>query len=133
MARRLDYGAVAIGAGVGIAVLAAAAVVANLAGAADDDAPFLVVALLVSGVLTGLGAAGWTTARRCSSAPLVHGAVAALAAVVAAEAVVLLRQLVRDESVAWAPAVTWLLLGLAAGLAGGLSALRPRDRADSPG
>lgn len=132
--QRLDVGPVVSGALVGLAGLALVGIVAAATGAGDDDGSLvLVIPLLLAG-LVGLAAAGMVAVERSRRSPLLHAAAAAVAAVLVAEAFVFLRQVVTDETISWPSAAAWLLLGLAAGIAGGLfSALRPRHRANSAG
>jgi peptidoglycan/LPS O-acetylase OafA/YrhL len=133
MRERLDAGPTAAGAVVGAAGLALVGAVAGVTDVGDDDGQLAVVIPLVLVAVGGLAVAGWVAASRSRRAPLVHAATAAVAAVLVAEVLVVVRQLVTDESIAWASGLAWLLLAVAAGLAGGLRALRPRRRADSPG
>jgi ribose/xylose/arabinose/galactoside ABC-type transport system permease subunit len=137
--RALDLRALAAGATVGLAVLAAVVVIA-----AWVDAPSLgddgsregpLVEVLLSVAALGLVAAGAMAARRCRRAPLAHGAGAAVAAVVVAEVTVTIRQVASGDPIRGWAAAGWLLLGLACGLIGGLAVLRAprlRRRADSP-
>lgn len=128
----MNWEAVASGSAVGVAGLALAGVAVALADGDDETRLTLAVPLLVM-ALVGLATAGWHAARRTHRAPLVHAAAAALAAVVAVDLFVVVRQLLTDEPIAWGTAAIWLLLAVAAGLTGGRWALRPRRRADSAG
>jgi ribose/xylose/arabinose/galactoside ABC-type transport system permease subunit len=136
--RALDVRALALGAAVGLATLAAVGVVA-----AGVDAPSVgdgsrrgpLVEVLLSLAALGLVAAGALAARRCRRAPLAHGTAAAVAAVVVAEVLVVMRQALADDPFRGWAVVAWLLLAVACGLTGGLVALRAprlRRRADSP-
>jgi hypothetical protein len=133
VAGRLDGAAVLRGGGVALVIVGATMLVANLVDAVSDDgSPAALPLVLVA--LVGLAAGGWAAARVCHSAPLSHGAVAALAATAVLLAVNLGVQLARSEDVHWRYVVVWLLLALASGLVGALVALRtPARRADSPG
>jgi hypothetical protein len=124
---RLDLWPLVLGGAVGAAGLVAAG---GLGEATSESA--LAVPLLIL-ALTGLGAAGWIAARRCRHAPLVHAASAALLAVVAVGAVGVLRLALDGDEIPAAVVATWLLLAVAAGTGGGLAALQPSSRADSPG
>lgn len=134
--RSVDLPALTVGAAVGIATLAAVALVtARLDPSVDDaDSSTSVLALLLVVAVTGLSAAGVVAARRCRRAPLAHGAGAAVAAVVVVAAAAMVRQVVSDETIRWWPVAAWLLLALACGTIGGLAAVRaprPHGEADS--
>jgi hypothetical protein len=126
--RRLRWSAIAQGALVGIAALAISAGIGRATDAVDDENIAVVVPLLQLAVV-GLAVGGWMAGRRASRAPLVHAVVAAIVAVVVVGVVAA----VLSGGVAWGPALTWLLLAVAAGALGGLVALRPRGRAESAG
>jgi hypothetical protein len=135
--RGLDLPALVVGALVGAATLLAIALVgARLDVSADDpDTSGPLVGFLLLLAVVGLGASGAVAARRCRRAPLVHGAGAAIVAVLTVEIAAVLRQLVTGDPIAWWPGAAWLLLALACGTAGGLAVLRApraRRRADSP-
>ena len=130
---RLEARAVVPGAAVGIVAIALAVLASRLSDAAvDDDRAYLILPLVELGMV-GLFSGGWLAALRCRRSPLVHGAAAALSAIVVCAAAGVAGRLAGGDDVPWASVAVWLLLALAAGTAGGLASLRPRDRADSPG
>jgi hypothetical protein len=134
----IQVGALATGAAVGLAALAAVALLsAQLDTSLDDDGTGggALVEVLLSLAAVGLVAAGAIAARRCRRAPLVHATGAAVAAVVVVALAVAARQVAAGDTVRWWALAGWLLLAVACGVAGGLAALRaPRwhRRADSP-
>lgn len=133
MRARLELLPIAAGAIVGVPVLAAAGSLAQATDAAESSGrTWLLVALMLLAV-GGLAAAGWIAARRCRRAPLSHAAAAALTVAVAAEVVAVARVWVAGDDIRFGAAAGWLLLALAAGVGGGLTALRPPPKADSVG
>lgn len=128
---RLDLRAVVPGAAIGIVSIAAAVLASRLSDAAgNDDRSYLVLPLVELG-LVGLFSGGWVAALRCRRYPLAHGAAAALAAIVVCCVAALLGHLAGGDDVPWAAVLVWLLLALAAGTAGGLASLRPRQSRQS--
>jgi peptidoglycan/LPS O-acetylase OafA/YrhL len=123
---RLEQRALIPGTAVGVLSIAAAVLASRLSGAAaDDDRAFLILPL-VELAIVGLVSGGWLAALRCRRAPLVHGAVAALGAVVLGCVASMASHLAGGDAVPWAAVAVWLLLALAAGTAGGLVSLRPQ-------
>jgi putative membrane protein (TIGR04086 family) len=129
----LEPQAIVPGATVAVAVIAVAVATSRAVDATHLNERSYLILPLVEVALVGLFAGGWSAARRCRRAPLVHGAAAAISAVVACCVPAVGIRLVRGDEVAWEAVVVWLLSALAAGTAGGLASLRPRHRADSPG
>lgn len=128
----VDALAVARGGGVALGVGAVAALAAHALDAVGEDGSPLALPLLLV-VITGLATGGWVAARACLRHPLTHAALAAGAAITVLLAANVARQVVGGDDVRWSYVVIWLPLAVAAGLAGGLTALRqPRHRADSP-
>jgi uncharacterized membrane protein YfcA len=129
----LDPMAVARGTGLALAVGVCAAVAAHALDAVGEDGSPLALPLLLVAV-AGLAAGGWVAARACARNPLAHAGAAAVAAVVVLLLANVARQLANGDDVRWSYVALWVPLALAAGVAGGLTALRqPRHRADSPG
>lgn len=127
----LDPRAVAVGAGVAIAICVPAAILAQVldeAGSVDDDSPWLLV--LFGVILVGLGVGGYGAAVRRLDAPLTNSSLAALAAYLLVQAVGAIRLLVLGEDVSWLAIPFFALLSASAGMAGGLvadhRARRPR-------
>lgn len=115
--------AVAVGAGVALAVAVPAAILAQVldeAGTVDDDSWWLLV--LFGAILLGMGLGGYVAANRRLDAPLTNSAVAALAAYLLVQTVGAIRLLASGESVAWAAIPFFALLSASAGMAGGLVA-----------
>jgi putative membrane protein (TIGR04086 family) len=129
----LEPTAITSGATVAVVSVVASVAVSRAVQATVIDERSYMILPLVELALVGLFAGGWTAARRGRPAPLVHGAVAAIVAVVACCVPAVGIRLARGDDVAWSAVVVWLLSALAAGTAGGLASLRPRHRADSPG
>lgn len=129
----LDLPAIARGGGLGLVVGLVAAGAAHLLDVVGEDGSPLALPLLLVAV-GGLVAGGRVAARACARNPLTHAGLAALAALVVLLAADVARQLLDGDDIRWGYTALWLPLALAAGLAGGLAALRPpRHRADSPG
>lgn len=129
----LDLLAIARGGGLALVVGLVAAVAAHLLDVVGEDGSPLALPLLLMAV-GGLVAGGWVAARACARNPLTHAGAAAVAAIVVLLAANVARQLLDGDDIRWSYTALWLPLALAAGLAGGLAALRPpRHRADSPG
>jgi uncharacterized membrane protein YfcA len=129
----LDVLAIARGGGLALGVCLVAAVTAHLLDVVGEGGSPLALPLLLVAV-GGLVAGGWVAARACARNPLTHAALASVAAIAILLAANVARQLLDGDDIRWSYTVLWLPLALAAGLAGGLTALRPpRHRADSPG
>lgn len=121
--------AVAVGAGVALAICVPAAILAQVldrAGTVDDDSSWLLVLFVV--ILLGMGVGGYVAAVRRLDAPLTNGAVAALAAYLLVQAIGAVRLLAAGDDVTWAAIPFFALLAAAAGMAGGLVADRRARR-----
>jgi putative membrane protein (TIGR04086 family) len=123
--------AVAVGAGVALAICVPAAILAQVldeAGSVDDDSSWLLV--LFGVILVGMGIGGFVAAERRLDAPLTNGAVAALAAYLLVQTIGAIRLLASGDDVTWVAIPFFALLSAAAGMAGGLvadhRARRPR-------
>ena len=115
--------AVAIGAGIALAICVPAAILAQVldeAGSVDDDSSWLLVLFAV--ILVGMGVGGHAAAVRRLDAPLTNGAVAALAAYLLVQGIGAVRLLASGDDVTWAAIPFFALLSAAAGMAGGLVA-----------
>lgn len=123
--------AVAVGAGVALAICVPAAILAQVldeAGRVDDDSSWLLV--LFGVILVGMGIGGFVAAERRLDAPLTNGAVAALAAYLLVQTIGAIRLLASGDDVTWVAIPFFALLSAAAGMTGGLvadhRARRPR-------
>jgi len=123
--------AVAVGAGVALAICVPAAILAQVlddAGSVDDDSSWLLVLFAV--ILLGMGLGGHAAAARRLDAPLTNGAVAALAAYLLVQGIGAVRLLAAGDDVTWVAIPFFALLSASAGMAGGLvadhRARRPR-------
>lgn len=117
--------AVAVGAGVALAICVPAAILAQVldrAGTIDDDSSWLLVLFVV--ILLGMGIGGYVAAVRRLDAPLTNGAVAALSAYLLVQTIGAVRLLAAGDDVTWAAIPFFALLAAAAGMAGGLVADR---------
>jgi hypothetical protein len=115
--------AVAVGAGVALAICVPAAILAQVldeAGTVDDDSSWLLV--LFGVILVGMAAGGFVAANRRLDAPLSNGAVAALAAYLLVQTVGAIRLLASGDDVTWIAIPFFALLSAAAGTTGGLVA-----------
>jgi cadmium resistance protein CadD (predicted permease) len=115
--------AVAVGAGVALAVCVPAAILAQVlddAGTVDDDSSWLLV--LFGVILVGMGIGGFVAANRRLDAPLTNGAVAALAAYLLVQTIGAVRLLATGGDVTWIAIPFFALLSSAAGMTGGLVA-----------
>ena len=115
--------AVAVGAGVALAICVPAAILAQIlddAGSVDDDSGWLLV--LFGVILVGMGLGGYAAAVRRLDAPLTNGAVAALAAYLLVQTIGAIRLLLSGDDVTWVAIPFFALLSSAAGMAGGLLA-----------
>ena len=115
--------AVAVGAGVALAICVPAAILAQIlddAGSVDDDSAWLLV--LFGVILVGMGLGGYAAAVRRLDAPLTNGAVAALAAYLLVQTIGAIRLLLSGDDVTWVAIPFFALLSSAAGMAGGLLA-----------
>ena len=121
--------AVAVGAGVALAICVPAAILAQVldqAGTVDDDTSWLIV--LFGVVLIGMGVGGYVAAERRLDAPLSNGAVAALAAYLLVQTIGAVRLLASGDTVTWAAIPFFALLASSAGMIGGLLADRRARR-----
>ena len=123
--------AVAVGAGIALAICVPAAILAQVldeVGTVDDDSSWLLVLFAV--ILVGMGIGGHAAAVRRLDAPLTNGALAALAAYLLVQGIGAARLLASGDDVTWAAIPFFALLSAAAGMAGGLvadhRARRPR-------
>ncbi|HEX4901988.1 MAG TPA: hypothetical protein VFV42_04205 [Acidimicrobiales bacterium] len=123
--------AVAVGAGIALAICVPAAILAQVldeAGSVDDDSSWLLVLFAV--ILVGMGIGGHAAAVRRLDAPLTNGAVAALAAYLLVQGIGAVRLLASGDDVTWAAIPFFALLSASAGMAGALvadhRARRPR-------
>ncbi|MFP5577442.1 MAG: hypothetical protein ACLGIZ_04280 [Acidimicrobiia bacterium] len=115
--------AVAVGAGVALAICVPAAILAQVldeAGTVDDDSSWLLV--LFGVILVGMAAGGFVAANRRLDAPLSNGAVAALAAYLLVQTIGAIRLLASGDDVTWVAIPFFALLSAAAGMTGGLVA-----------
>lgn len=111
----LDARALGLG---GAVVLVVAVPVAAIGSALLDEGSdaVLVLALLV---LVAIGAGGWVAGRQAPSAPLLHGALAAVAGFAVAQAFSIALQVAGDDDVDLAAVAFNALLAANAGLLGG--------------
>ena len=115
--------AVAVGAGVALAICVPAALLAQVlddAGTVDDDSSWLLV--LFGVILVGMAVGGHAAAVRRLDAPLTNGAVAALAAYLLVQGIGAVRLLASGDDVSWVAIPFFALLSASAGMAGGLVA-----------
>jgi hypothetical protein len=115
--------AVAIGAGIALAIGVPAAILAQVldeAGTVDDDSSWLLV--LFGVILLGMGIGGYVAATRRLDAPLTNGALAALGAYLLVQAIGAIRLLLAGDEVTWMAIPFFALLSTSAGMAGGLVA-----------
>jgi hypothetical protein len=115
--------AVAIGAGIALAIGVPAALLAQVldeAGTVDDDSSWLLV--LFGVILVGMGIGGYVAATQRLDAPLTNGALAALAAYLLVQAIGAIRLLLAGDDVTWMAIPFFALLSTSAGMAGGLVA-----------
>lgn len=115
--------AVAVGAGVALAICVPAAILAQVldeAGTVDDNSSWLIV--LFGVILLGMGIGGFLAANRRLDAPLTNSAVAALAAYLLVQTIGAIRLLASGEDVTWIAIPFFALLSASAGMAGGLVA-----------
>lgn len=124
----IDRQAVAMGAGLGLAVAVPIIVLSSVVGVDSTSnavfAPFLLY-------LAGLTLGGRLAARRRPDAPLSNGAVAAIAAYLAIAVVVSVLRLATDRPLDAASLLLNLFLAASAGILGGLIATWRRS--DEPG
>jgi cadmium resistance protein CadD (predicted permease) len=123
--------AVAVGAGVALAICVPAALLAQVldeAGTVDDNSSWLLV--LFGVILLGMGTGGFVAANRRLDAPLTNSAIAALAAYLLVQTIGAVRLLASGDDVTWVAIPFFALLSASAGMAGGLvadhRARRPR-------
>lgn len=125
----VDPRAVAVGAGVALAICVPAAILAQVldqAGTVDDDPSWLVVLFVV--IVLGMGVGGHVAGLRQLDAPLSNGAVAALAAYLLVQTIGAIRLLASGDTVTWAAIPFFALLASAAGMTGGFVAERRTRR-----
>lgn len=125
---RLDWRAVATGALVAMAVGVPVATIASVVLDDDSNAVFPFAVVTIVGFLLG----GWVAGARGrpTERAMAHGAVAAFAGFVVAQAVAALLQVVRDEDLSPVAIVFNALLAAAVGLLGGW--LAGRRSANAP-
>jgi hypothetical protein len=115
--------AVAVGAGIALAICVPAAILAQVLDSTrsvDDDSAWLLV--LFGVILLGMGAGGYAAAVRRLDAPLTNGALAALAAYLLVQTIGAVRLLLVGDEVTWVAIPFFALLSASAGMAGGLLA-----------
>lgn len=120
---RLDAASVGLGA---VTTMAVGIPVATIGSVVLDDGSDLVFLFAVLALL-GFLAGGYVAGHRQPTAPMTHGAVAALAGFTVAQAVAAVLQLARDESVSAVAVVFNALLAANIGLGGGAWGARRRD------
>lgn len=121
--------AVAVGAGVALAICVPAALLAQVldeSDTVDDNSSWLIV--LFGVILIGMGIGGYVAANLRLDAPLTNSAVAALAAYLLVQAIGAVRLLSAGDDVTWAAIPFFALLSASAGMAGGLLADRRARR-----
>jgi hypothetical protein len=106
-------------------VLAVAVPVAAIGSALLDDGSDAVFGLALL-ALIAIGAGGWIAGREAPSAPLLHGALAALAGFAIAQGVSIALQVAGDDDVNLAAVAFNALLAANAGLVGGWLSTRRR-------
>lgn len=129
-ASRWDTAALRAGASVSLVFAVPAAVIARLV--ADSAGPGIIPLLylvFIGGFIVGGGCAAWV--QRVGM-PLMHGLVAAGATYSAAQAVLILVELLTGDSVDWFNVIFQLTMVLGAGLVGGFLGGRLRARGMIP-
>ena len=129
-ASRWDTAALRAGASVSLVFAVPAAVIARLV--ADSAGPGIIPLLylvFIGGFIVGGGCAAWV--QRVGM-PLMHGLVAAGATYAAAQAVLILVELLTGDSVDWFNVIFQLTVVLGAGLIGGFLGGRLRARGMVP-
>ena len=116
---RFDWPAIRTGALVAIAICLPVALVAEAIVDQDDDSQPPIVFVLYLAVLVGFVVGGWFAAKRASESPYSSGALAALAAFVAIQAVGIVARLVDGDDIRVTLIVTNGLLAYGCGLLGG--------------
>jgi hypothetical protein len=106
--------AIALGAGVVLAVGIPVATIGSLVLDEGSNAVFPLAALVIAAFVGG----GWVAGREAPSSPLVVGAVAALVGFAIAQTVSIVLQVVDDDDVDIAPVLANAALAAAAGLLG---------------
>jgi hypothetical protein len=128
--RRWDTAALRAGASVSLVFAVPAAVIARLV--ADSAGPGIIPLLylvFIGGFIVGGGCAAWV--QRVGM-PLMHGLVAAGATYAAAQAVLIVVELLTGDSVDWFNVIFQLTVVLGAGLIGGFLGGRLRARGMVP-
>jgi len=126
-----DWRAVALGAGVALAVAVPVIVASSVIGI-DEQSNAIFAAFLL--YLAGQSAGGWLAARRQPDAPLGNGAMAAIAAYAVLALVASVIRIVRGESLDPQSLILNAFLAASAGILGGVIAMGKRSPspADQP-
>lgn len=125
----VDVAAVAIGAGVALAVSLPAMLTAQALDASDDIGGDTALVLgLAAVVVVGLGVGAYTAARRRRDASLRHGVLAAVCGFVVVQAAALAAMSASDEDMAWGRIPLTALAAIVAGMLGAFVA----DRGSRP-
>jgi len=122
---RIEGAAVRAGALAAIFWCVPLAVLANALAGDDDDTPAIVLVLYVASLL-GLAFGGWVAARRSVESPYTSGAIAALVAFAAIQAIGIVTNALRGDSVNIVGIVFNGLLAYGCGLLGAAVVVRER-------
>lgn len=125
---RLDWAAVRTGALVAVALCLPVALVAQLIVDDNADSQPPIVYVLYIAVLIGFATGGFAAAKRTTESPYSSGAVAALAAFVAIQAVGIVARLIDGDPIRFVLIVTNALLAYGCGLLGAAVDVRQRPR-----
>jgi putative membrane protein (TIGR04086 family) len=120
--RTLDLRAIALGAGVALAISVPASLLAEAlddSSNVDDDSAVVFVAAAV--VVVGLAAGGAVAAAHEPATSLRHGALAALVAFAVVAVVAVVRRAANDDDLGWASLGLYAVLALWAGVIGALA------------
>ena len=127
--RRVEWPAVRVGALVAIAICLPLAIVAQvLAGGDDNDQPPAILILYIA-VLVGFVVAGRVAAARAPETPFASGGVAALVAFAAIQAIGIISNAVRGDSIGIVNIVFNAMLAYGCGLLGAGMIVRRQPRA----
>jgi len=118
----LDPKAVLVGALVALAIAVPPAVAAQVWSDRGTLEGSNLVLLLFALVLVAFGAGGWFAARRAAAAPLLNGAVAAVAAFVIVQGYGVVRRLADGDELRWLGMVVAGLLAASCGTVGAVLA-----------
>ena len=125
MSGRVDWPAVRAGALVAVGICLPVALVAEAIVDERDDSQPPIVFVLYAAVLVGFAVGGWFAARRTADSPYSSGALAALLAFAAIQAVGVVARLIDGDDIRVTLIVTNALLAYGAGLLGaGIEARR---------